>query len=237
MFFKFTGKVKITDPEPFDLECARLLAEAVSKARKLQRRSYSISKWALAISKLRRLDGVSKERVAFALYWYIKVVGKDYIPQAYSGDAFRNKFPAIEASMERKGARSISISSEAQSLAQKLQDISDKPEFLTIIQEGFNEFKDLTDILAKVGKKDPLARYILQSLPPAQEFLRDWFISQYAKFFRWKNWDGGIGALKFKITSNWFENQVKKYAKEYSGDEERGTKLIETIQNEITANQ
>jgi len=68
--------------------------------RKTTRRT-KIWKWIPQFEKLRTLDGIEKQRIKNALYWYISHLKDKYVPKVYSADGFRNKFFQIEAAMEQ----------------------------------------------------------------------------------------------------------------------------------------
>jgi len=86
--------------DKFDKRCAYILVRAIQKMRKTTRRT-KIWKWIPQFEKLRTLDGIEKQRIKNALYWYISHLKDKYVPKVYSADGFRNKFFQIEAAMEQ----------------------------------------------------------------------------------------------------------------------------------------
>lgn len=97
-------KTDLWDSKPqvdkFDKRCAYILVRAIQKMRKTTRRT-KIWKWIPQFEKLRTLDGIEKQRIKNALYWYISHLKDKYVPKVYSADGFRNKFFQIEAAMEQ----------------------------------------------------------------------------------------------------------------------------------------
>lgn len=61
----------------------------------------SMTTWARSFRTLHKTDGVSVRRIREALTWYADNIGGEYIPQAFSGKSFRDKFIQIESAIER----------------------------------------------------------------------------------------------------------------------------------------
>jgi len=84
------------------------LNEAISEVRKVSHSS-SLGQWALSFHKLHTRDGVEIPRIRKVLKWYCAHIRKgdvirsndDFVPVAYSGNAFRQKFIRIEDAMLR----------------------------------------------------------------------------------------------------------------------------------------
>lgn len=76
----------------FDVRCAKELCKAVVKNHCADRGS-EIRKWAHQFRLLRTKDHVPKALIKEVLLWYVSLDWNDaYVPQAYSGSAFRAKF-------------------------------------------------------------------------------------------------------------------------------------------------
>jgi hypothetical protein len=91
---------------------ANKLKEAIGTVRKLPITS-NISKWELPLFKIHDLDKFPIDRIERVLNWYCKELQKgdlirdnsNFIPIAYSGAAFREKFERIEAAMLRQKSK------------------------------------------------------------------------------------------------------------------------------------
>lgn len=93
----FNGKHQINK---FDRVCAKKLYEAL-KAKKKIFRKVNLNKWIFQFKKLRVDEEEKKDRIKKVLLWYIRHIGEEWIPEAFSAMSFREKFENIEAAMER----------------------------------------------------------------------------------------------------------------------------------------
>lgn len=84
---------------PLDVEFANRLYARVKTLGKVPRRLHP-SKWAPEFAKLRD-DFPDAKRIKRVFEWYLSHIGAKYVPEAYSGSAFRRKFVGIEAAMRK----------------------------------------------------------------------------------------------------------------------------------------
>jgi len=61
-----------------------------------------IKSWARDLRLLHEQNGVHPKRQKKVMHWYKKNIGGDYIPEAFSGSSFREKFPKLESAIERQ---------------------------------------------------------------------------------------------------------------------------------------
>lgn len=61
-----------------------------------------IKKWARSLRLLHEQNGVHPKRQKKVLSWYRKNIGGDFIPEAFSGSSFREKFPKLESAIKRQ---------------------------------------------------------------------------------------------------------------------------------------
>jgi len=90
-------------------EMTNKLTTIVSSIIKVNKNS-SKSKWTTEFKRLHQRDGIKIERINRVLDGYGKVIGQQFIPEAFSAKAFRAKFIQIEralAKRERNGKRPI----------------------------------------------------------------------------------------------------------------------------------
>lgn len=91
--------------QSFFRSCAIKLYQAVSSHQKVMRK-VNMDEWAGQFRKLYNYiagkDRVRKDKIENVLNWYIANFGSKYVPEVYSAEAFRNKFPNIEYAKERK---------------------------------------------------------------------------------------------------------------------------------------
>lgn len=95
---------KKNSPNKFDNKQAKELLEGLQKKRLIQRKP-SIAKWPDEFRKLRELDKISKKSIREVLGWYLKNMGDEYVPQAFSAKSFREKFDYIIAMMRKSNRR------------------------------------------------------------------------------------------------------------------------------------
>jgi len=91
-------KDKKQTTSPFCISCAdRLLKKCVETGMLNATTKYHTNKWALSFSRLVTEQG--EEEVNLVLSWYLDHIGQDYIPEAYCGKTFRDKFDSIRRRM------------------------------------------------------------------------------------------------------------------------------------------
>jgi len=76
------------------------LLSIIQKKRKVVK-TVKMFRWDDSFRGLIELDGVPMNRVDAALKGYAKIIGDDYVPEAWSARAFREKFERIEAAIKR----------------------------------------------------------------------------------------------------------------------------------------
>ncbi len=84
----------------FDKLSASKLHKALQVKKKIYRK-VNKRQWILQFKKLRIDDGVKKKDIKEVLSWYIRHIGEEFVPQAYSAKSFREKFDQIFAAMEQ----------------------------------------------------------------------------------------------------------------------------------------
>ena len=89
-----------------------MLAESIATVRKINLTT-KVSSWATSFRKLHDIDGIPVPRIQDVLKWYCKQIcsgdlireNSSYLPVAYSGPAFREKFARIEDARSRRADR------------------------------------------------------------------------------------------------------------------------------------
>lgn len=87
----FDGRRGKRQPSPFDAKAAAKLHKVVSSHIKVNCRSDN-KQWAYQFRLMREVDKVPAADIRKAIEWYGKNIGKEYIPEAYSAAAFREKY-------------------------------------------------------------------------------------------------------------------------------------------------
>jgi hypothetical protein len=89
----------------FERTCSNKLLKAISNKRQINKRS-NLKKWIFQFHLLRVQDRIKKQRIKTVLLWYIKNLGEEFVPAAYSAESFRDKFLRIEDAMKRDKKKS-----------------------------------------------------------------------------------------------------------------------------------
>ena len=84
------------------LPLAKYLAEIIQTTKRVRYDMITLKKWTNDIRMLIERNGVDIVRVRKALHWYKENVGREYVPVIEGGVSLKNKFPKLEAAMERE---------------------------------------------------------------------------------------------------------------------------------------
>lgn len=120
MAFFATASAKGVEEE--DERRAKRLRKQLRKAGKLVT-APKLDRWSKEFALLRRGTTDDIDRV---LEWYVKNIGKPFVPRAYSAKAFRSKFVAIGEAMGRD-ASTVELSADEQKMFERLTATSDWP--------------------------------------------------------------------------------------------------------------
>ncbi len=96
----FNDKISIKQEDYKYYELSIQLCEALQSKRKLFRKKVNLNKWICRFKELN--EQISIEKIQDVLSWYIKHIGQEYIPEAFSAKSFLDKFIRIESAMEKK---------------------------------------------------------------------------------------------------------------------------------------
>ncbi|RLF30306.1 MAG: hypothetical protein DRN14_00185 [Thermoplasmata archaeon] len=83
---------------------AKKLSDAISTFRKVNSKS-KLRSWGQSIKQLHTIEKIEIKRLKRVLLWYCKTITggvPEFIPEAFSGAAFREKFLRIESAMQRE---------------------------------------------------------------------------------------------------------------------------------------
>jgi len=96
------SRKKRRTPSTFDHRAAAELKKVISSHIKVNKNA-RMEQWADTFRLLRERDGVAIDEIKNAIKWYKHHIGEEYIPEAYSADAFREKYNnnKIPAAMKR----------------------------------------------------------------------------------------------------------------------------------------
>lgn len=231
-----TNKKKST-PDQFDVQCAKILHQILLQRHLIHSRCRP-SAWAKEFALLRTLDGVREIEIAAVLEWYEKTAGNDYIPEAFSGKAFRSKFLQLQRAMQKNPV--VTVTDLARDLAKDLlrkhwpQGSGDKlPEAVQLTIDNYQKFRVKYTKLVYSPKMDArlmrLYTFVGMKLPSPVTFAEQWMTHVHKQIVDWDDWSGDILKQAFTVTNKRFNNMGRQWASEYCSDPGRWDKLMELL--------
>jgi hypothetical protein len=198
---------EVTD---LDRAHAKTLHDAAKRVGRLQPRCKP-STWAGHFAKLRR--DYSDDRVSAAVLWYSENVGKEYVPEAFCGSSFREKFLKVEAAMNRDRPKPVLVlnacptSDDAKEIARKyLRDCEAfdafRAELPTLIDRTMTNWRTFLAKL-EVSPDQSVSAKAVGFLAgefgknPAH-FARKWWEDMAEQVSNWDGWSGNASGLVFK---------------------------------------
>lgn len=230
---------------PFDLACAKSLAEGLRKSNLLGK--YSANKWAKEFHLLIHKDKISSDRIQKVLDYYVPVIARDrWVPQVLSGSAFRTKFIQLEQFVQRDKEKNpqIEITERAKKNCNWIDHMDWKkgsqkllPIAMQLSIDNLLEFVSRLKMLignASKAKASVLKRTATNILNwvTAQGF--DNFLVMYfrricEKLHNWEKWDGDLLRFVLKPTSPLFTQLGRDEIQRSSGSSNNWDKLIKEM--------
>jgi hypothetical protein len=247
----------------FDKHAAAHLEKAV---RKLPPRKTGITNakptlWARHILLLRTKDNIGEQEIKRTLKWYCQHIGEEYVPEAFSGEAFRKKYPAIVRQCEKANMEPIKISQEARELVKDLSTLSwpapaleSLPAAIQMSLTAFDKWywdlisysKKLTaDYEAWIKNNLPPGRkktapgnirfveWLVSTVPGRIHFIRGWFIELNRITVNWFQWNGDLTKFAFRIENKRFQKIGEQWAIEFTGNADRWTEFYNAMMTEM----
>lgn len=222
VFFRELEPKQKHPPNDFDIACAKKLKEALVKKGKSLRRS-RLSAWADEFRILRKYE---KETVIIAhLDWYCLNIGKQYIPEAESGKAFKEKFDKIKSARKRMGH--FDIEDSTVKLTEKLKGFvwptGFNTELETTIQKSLNGYREfrllVTELEEQKIKNKWHARYVTyfaSKLPKkAIVFVELYMLEVNKKLVTWKtNLPSSLVSFAFDPDNKMFAGIGRQWSRE-----------------------
>jgi hypothetical protein len=161
------------------------------------------------------------------LDWYIARFNQPYIPQAYSGKGFRDKYEKILQAMERDAERNptVVVSEEAKKLAKELAQHGwnkHTDRLPVAVQLSMDNYDKFLRLWRRLPKKDP-DRYRKQKgfidtvingkMGPG--YISNWFTTVLHKYAGWEKWSGDPMQYVFDHTSKRFQEMGQQWSMEY----------------------
>ncbi len=245
-----------TNTTDFDKEIATILEQAVrtyKKPRKTGVTNARPSTWANHIRLLRTRDAIPEIDIRQVMEWYVAHMGEEYVPEVYSGEAFRRKFAAIESRVGRDLVGNVVVGQDAQGIAMRLTAIGwpagcrehipaatqvclaaytewfvKRDAFITKLSQDNFTF----DRVAEWARHLKLGRHLQQTMPSATHFVQQWMEGVYARVKGWDGWNGDFTPLLFHSGAKKFRRMGRAWAEKYANDPDRWDRFCEVMQDE-----
>ena len=196
------------------------LATALQKKRKLT--SKKTSAWDQHFRKIVELDGVEYDHLKEVLIWYCHHFQDEYVPQAYSGKTFRDKFDRIEAAMYRDPSYAL-VDVE---VTKRAENVAAESEFAPeVAQRVIDEYKLLRRDMRAVAKEKREFRTLVEHLM-AMMLSPEEYAKQYLEVVRNVS---DIRRVCNVAESKFFYREGATLTQEYSGSKRKWIKLMEAV--------
>lgn len=245
--FGFVDDESETDATPFDITMATAL---LTSCRKLLGPSHMICRrakmrtWAHHIALLRTMDNAAEEEIAAVMEWYAENMGGPYVPEAYSGETFRKKYPAILKQAKRALPVVNDVSEEASSVASRLATLEwpncAKDTLPVVVHVGLARYTAWRAVLAGyiaggaggrgAGALLRFAQHVSEALPPPRVFITEWMTSVSEMLAGWGGWNGDLARHAFSPESKQFLTLGRGVAMRYCNDPSRWDHLIKDME-------
>lgn len=209
-----------------------------------------LSSWAIKLSRLRTLDKIPDKAIQKTMDWYTRHLGEEFVPEAYSGETFRKKFPAIQAAMERDKVGSVEVTPQAEAIFSRIGGLAWPkgsarmvPGVIQACLEGYTtwlkRFKAFTAILADadaipdLGKDRVkflrLAQSIIPKLVEPSHYVQGWITDVHHRVANWEEWSGDFKPYIWKPDCKRFTNMGRGWAEAYYNNPEYWDRLMELM--------
>ncbi len=181
-------------------------------------KSASMKSWAKQIAMIEYLDKVPAAHIQEVLDYYRNNIGKGFMPQAYSGKAFREKFNRIREHFDEN--RDHEIADVLKDTVQTIRSTLPWPKEVKgevdnccqiLFQNYVQFFNRVHDMIPRLSKNaSPLhphperkaLRLILKKLqddtPNGSTFVRDFMKDLSKQLHGWKDWSGNLRSMLWK---------------------------------------
>lgn len=241
-------------PTEFDIGITTELLDACRRhlgaSHKYVRRA-KVSQWADYIRKLRTTDKVEEARIRRVMDWYHKAIGEEFVPQAFSGEAFRNKFERLEAACKRDILSTTTVTQDARDIAARLamlgwpkgtgeavpaatQACLDAYGAWIELRNGFNK-KLMNGTAAKYADATRLFNlglHLARTMPAPSQFVEGWMRAVNTRINGWDGFHGELAPYIFKPEQKKFRSMGRGWAEAYCSDPDRWDRYTEVMNSE-----
>lgn len=233
-----TGFFNTTNITDWDTTQAQRLAEILASKGKLQR-TPRYKNWADQFRKLREVDKADPGHVEMVLGWYADSCGQQYIPQAYSAQSFRTKWPQLADAATRAGSRHAVVTGDAYELATRLgglrwpgQEKKDEPQFIQLCLDRYTAYRrrlqSLHNLMPECADKRLVGHLLTHGRDPA-EFVLHWVKAVHSVAWSWDGWRGDLLPWAFDVGGQRFRRTARTWCAEYTGQPDRWDRILELL--------
>lgn len=244
-------------PTEFDIATAKALEAAV---RKLPPRRTFIatarpSTWPPHIQALRLKDQIPEEDITTGLKWYAAHIGEEYTPHAYSGLAFRQKWPKIWAAASKEATATVTVTPQATKIAERVVglgwpkgSVENLPGFVQLCLSAYTAWAQrAVAFVAKLRANNLAAHHdekerrtllrfgerVLEIKPDPGHFVDQWVRDVHSRVRTWAAWDGTFKQYLYSPNCKRFTAMGRGWAMQYCNDAARWDRFTEVMGKEV----
>lgn len=245
-----------TPPNDFDVDAAAALEKAV---RRLPQRKTGIngakpSTWIEHLRLLRVKDKIPQKDISRVMEWYTAHIGEEFVPMAFSGEAFRKKWEALERACDRDKIMAVTeITPQAIAVADRLKMLgwpkgsaktlpgatqacltayaawSARRTAFTARLEAGNLLGYTKDVLKRLLS---FGRHLKNIVPGGEHFVDGWLRGVHGRVHEWVEWNGNLNYDIFTPTHKRFTAIGRGWAQAYANDSMWWDQFIEAMNKE-----
>ncbi len=182
---------------------AELLYSALQKKGLVKPNKTNLRSWSKELALLRDTDGYENDAIDDVLTKYISIIGMPFVPEAFCGKSFREKFLRIKRRVENtpEEDKPQEISPEALEVLKYLAHLDwpkgSDAQLPLAVQKSLMAYKAFKATVKAIGKQDTdlasFARFLASGhLPAPEEFVTSWFEYVNHQVIHWKGWSGKL---------------------------------------------
>lgn len=231
---KAKGKVMPFLPEdkpstttPQAHEWAVKLHHAIVTKRKI-RRAWNVNTWAKSFQLLLN-DLEDHERLQRVLDWYVEHCCDQYVPQAWSGKSFREKFLQIEAAMARKAPEQPVDQSKLSPTQQEVLKCIGGKRWPKVTRDQVAAYvvdcsrcyviisKHLLILAKKPSAIQWVSEQLLRTMGTEYGFVSNWVRTTWESVVDWDDWSGKFNGFRLHPTNGKFKAFIRKEVEKIAG--------------------
>jgi len=210
--------------------------------------------WANHFRLLRTADEIPENVIKAVLVWYAENIGREFVPEVFSGESFRRKFRVL---LRQSGCSVVvtELSQGALNIANRLSELSwpcgSKEHLPVVVQECLINYKqwveqcrmfmerlrgnELTyDYGTERARLLRFGEYLGRMAPGSESFVRAWMENVHVRVCAWDGWNGKFAPFVFRPGAEWFQTMGRAWAHDYANDSNRWDRFCAVMEKEVS---